>query len=238
MQQSLVERQSAPRRLMGMVRSPRTTLATAIARPRSLELAILTVTISTVCSVSFLLTRVGQLAALDQQVRQLESLGTVVNDPLYAQLRDWERYRPLMSALGIIVGWPLLWICGAALIKAIGNRRGCAQATFPQVLTVLVHASSVLALGAVVALPIDYMRESRGGATSLATILPGLGGASFVARLFGAIDVFMLWWVLLAALGLGILYQTRATTIAQWLFGAYATGAAALALTQTLRGGV
>jgi hypothetical protein len=35
-----------------------------------------------------------------------------------------------------------------------------------------------------------------------------------------------------------MLYQTRAMTIARWLFGAYATGAAALALAQALRGGV
>ena len=221
-----------------MVRSPRATLAAAIARPRSLDLAVLTVAISTACSASFLLTRVGRLAALDQEVRQLESLGTVVNGQLYAQLRDWERYRPLLSVLGIGVGWPVLWICGAALIKAIGNRARGVQATFAQVLTVLVHASSILALGAMVAVPIDYVRESLGGATSLAAMLPGLGDTSFAARLLGAIDVFMIWWVLVAAIGLGMLYQTRAMTIARWLFGAYATGAAALALTQALLGGV
>jgi hypothetical protein len=238
---------------MGMVRSPRATLSAAIARPRSFDLAVLIVTVSTVCSVGFLMTGVGRLAALDQLVRQLESLGTVVDDQLYARLRDWERYRPLLSALGIIVGWPVLWIGGAALIKSVGaigaigavgpigatgNRAGRAQATFAQVLTVLVHASSVLALGAIVALPIDYLRESLGGATSLATMLPGLGDGSFAGRLFGAVDVFVLWWVVLAALGLGVLYQTRTMTIARWLLGAYATGAAALALTQSLRGGV
>jgi hypothetical protein len=233
-----VESESAVRRLIGMVWSPRVTLAAAIARPRSLDLGILIVTISTVCSVSFLVTRVGHLAALDQQVRQLESLGIAVDDRLYAQLRDWERYRPLVSALGFIVGWPALWICGAALVNAIGASTGRAQATFAQVLTVFVHASSVLALGAVVALPIDYLRESLGGATSLATMLPGLADTSFAGRLFGAIDVFALWWVALAALGLGRLYQRRTLTIARWLVGAYATGAAALALTQSLRGGV
>jgi hypothetical protein len=247
-----MESQSAVHRLIGMVRSPRATLSAAIARPRSFDLAVLIVTVSTVCSVSFLMTGVGRLAALDQLVRQLESLGTVVDDQLYARLRDWERYRPVLSALGIIVGWPVLWIGGAALIKAIGavgvaaagsieaigNRPGRAQATFAQVLTVLVHASSVLVLGAIVALPIDYLRESLGGATSLATMLPGVGNGSFAGRLFGAIDVFVLWWAVLAALGLGMLYQTRTMTIARWLLGAYATGAAALALTQSLRGGV
>jgi hypothetical protein len=81
------------------------------------------------------------------------------------------------------------------------------------------------------------VRESFGGATSLGMIVPGLGDATFTARLFGAIDIFALWWVALAAIGLGMLYQTRPMAIARWLFGAYATGAAALALTQALRGG-
>ena len=58
-----------------MVRSPRATLTSAVAHPRSLDLAILIVVISAVCSAGFLMTRVGQLAALDQQVRQLESFG-------------------------------------------------------------------------------------------------------------------------------------------------------------------
>ena len=42
----------------------------------------------------------------------------------------------------------------------------------------------------------------------------------------------------LVALGVSILYQTRALPIARWLFGAYAGGAAVIALTQALRGGV
>jgi hypothetical protein len=42
----------------------------------------------------------------------------------------------------------------------------------------------------------------------------------------------------LVALGLGMLYRTRALPVARWLFGAYATGAAALALVQVLRGGI
>ena len=228
--------------LIGMLRSPRQTLAAAMARPRPLGVAALIVVISAACSVGFLMTRVGRLAALDQQVRQFESVGTVVTDQLYGELRDWERYRPLVSAAAILAGWPLLWVSGAGVIRAIGTVRLKADTTkaptFAQVFTVLVYASSVFALRAVVALPINYVRESLGGATSLGVIVPGLGDATFAARLFGAIDIFALWWLALVAVGLGMLYRTRAASIARWLLGAYATGAAALALTQALRGGV
>lgn len=220
-----------------MIGSPHATLRAAVSRPQWIDLAALIILISVVCSVGFLMTGVGRLAALDQEVRQLELMGTVVTDDTYAQLRRWQPYRPALSAAAIVIGWPLLWFCAAAILKAIGTRGG-RQATFAQVLSVLVHASSIFALRAIVATPLNYARESLGGSTTLGVLVPGLGDSSFAARLLSAVDVFALWWVVLVAMGLSMLYQTRTLPIARWLLGAYATGAAALALTQALRGGI
>jgi hypothetical protein len=213
------------------------TLSNVVKQPRSLDLAVLIVVVTTACSVGFLLTNVGRLAALDQEVRQLESIGTVVTSARYAELRRLLPYRPAISAAAIVVGWPLMWIATAFVMRVIGNR-GTRQATFAQVFTVVVHASSVFALRAIVAAPINYARESLGGATSLGTLVPGFGESSFTARLFGALDIFVVWWAVLIAMGLSMLYQTRTVPIARWLLGAYATAAAALALTQALRGGI
>jgi hypothetical protein len=220
-----------------MLRSPRATLTSAIARPRSLDVAVLIVSISAACSAGFLMTRVGRTAALDQQVRQLESFGTIVDDATYAQLRRWVPYRPAISAAAVVIGWPLLWVTVAAALKMVGDRLW-GPATFAQVLTVIVHASGVLALRSVVAAPINYARESLGGATSLAMVMPAFAESTFPARLLGAVDIFVLWWVALVAMGLGILYRTRTLPIARWLLGAYGAGAVALALTQALRGGI
>jgi hypothetical protein len=221
-----------------MVRSPRETLTNAAANPRSLDLALLVLAIAATCSAGFLMTRVGQLAALDQQVRQLESFGAVITDDRYVELRRLVPYRPLISAALIVVGWPLFWVASARVVQWIGNRAGRGEPEFRKVLSVVVHASAILAVRALVSLPIDYARESLGGATSLAIVLPSFGESTFPARLVGAVDIFIVWWVVLMAMGLGILYQTRTLPIARWLFGAYAGGAAALALTQALRGGV
>jgi Yip1-like protein len=229
-----------------MIRSPRATLSTVVERPRSLDLAMLIVVVAAACSVGFLLTDVGRLAALDQAVRQLESIGVTITDERYAELTHLQTYRPIISAAAIIIGWPILWMLAAYILRAIGNRfqtrlpgRGRErQATFAQVLTVVVHASSILAVQAIVALPINYARESLGGSTSLGVLLPGVGDATFAARLVGALDLFILWWIVLVAIGLSILYHARTLPIARWLLGAYATGAAALALTQALRGGI
>ena len=229
---------NAVQRLIGMVRSPRATLTGSIANPRSLDLAILVLVISTVCSVGFLLTRVGQLAALDQQVRQLESFGALVTDDMYAGLRRLVPYRPLIGAAMILVGWPVLWLVAAGVLHTVGNRRGGIQARYAQVLTIIVHASAIFAVRAIIAAPINYARESIGGATSLSMLMPSFSESTFPARLLGTVDIFVLWWVVLVAMGLSILYETRTLAIARWLVGAYAAVAVALALTQALRGGI
>jgi hypothetical protein len=215
--------------------------------------------VSAVCSAGFLVTRVGQLAALDQQVRQLESFGAIVTDDTYAELRQLVPYRPIIDAAFIVIGWPILWVVVATLLHAVCERaislprrpdEDSARSRAPraaaargtgrreQVLTIVVHASAIFALRAIVAAPINYARESLGGATSLSMVMPAFSASTFPARLLGAVDIFILWWVVLVALGLSILYQTRTLPIARWLFGAYAGGAATIALTQALRGGI
>lgn len=226
-----------------MVRSPRATLTSAVANPRSLDLALAIVAISAACSAGFLMTRVGQLAALDQQVRQLESFGVEISDERYAALRRVVPYWPIISAVIIGVVWPILWLLSACVLQWFGNRAARAEpgrrpATFAQVLTVVVHASAIFAVRELVAAPINYARESLGGGTSLSLVMPAFGESTFSAHLLGAVDIFVVWWVVLVALGLSILYQSRALPIARWLFGAYASCAAAVALTQALRGGM
>lgn len=221
-----------------MVRSPRATLAAVVKEPRSLDLGILIVVMCAACSAGFLMTRVGELAALDQQVRQLESFGAVITDERYEALRALVPYRPAINATFIVVGWPVLWLAAARAIQWLGRRVGRREAGFRQVLTVVVHAWAIFAVRALVATPINYARESLGGATSVSMLMPAFGASTFPGRLLGAVDIFVLWWVVLMAMGLSILYQTRTLPIARWLFGAYAGGAATLALTQALRGGI
>lgn len=221
-----------------MVRTPRATLADAISNPRSLDLAVLIIAISAACSAGFLLTRVGQLAALDQQVRQLESFGAVITDKTYADLRKLVPYRPMIDAAVFLIGWPIFWLLSARVVQWAATRAGRGERSFEQVLAVMVHASAIFAVRAIVAVPINYARESLDGATSLSLVMPGFSESAFSARLLGAVDIFVLWWLVLIAVGLSMLYQTRTLPIARWLFGAYAGGAGALALTQALRGGI
>ena len=101
-------------RLIGMIRTPRATLTAAVGHRRWLDLALLILVVSAACSAGFLMTRVGQLAALDQQVRQLESFGATVGDVRYEELRRVVPYRPLISAAVIFIGWPIVWLVTGA----------------------------------------------------------------------------------------------------------------------------
>src|SRR5262245_42088384 len=155
-----------------MIRTPRATLAAAVGHRRWLDLAVLILVVSAACSAAFLMTRVGQLAALDQQVRQLESFGAMVGDGRYEELRRVVAYRPIIDAAVIVIGWPLLGLVTARILWWVGNRAAAEgparnRPAFVEVLTVVVHASAILAVRAVVSAPINYARESLGGATSL-----------------------------------------------------------------------
>jgi hypothetical protein len=59
-------------------------------------------------------------------------------------------------------------------------------------------------------------------ATSLGVLLPMFDDASFLGKLLGMIDLFVIWWLIVLAMGLAVLYRRRTQPIAMTLFGIYA----------------
>jgi hypothetical protein len=52
---------------------------------------------------------------------------------------------------------------------------------------------------------------------------------SFVGKLAGAIDIFLIWYVIVLAIGLAVLYRRKTQPIAITLLGIYAVIAIAIA---------
>jgi hypothetical protein len=225
-------------RVIGVLTSPRETFARIIADPQWLDVAVVVTVVAIISTVGFLVTEVGRLAVLDQQVRQTESLGVRVTEQMYTRLELFQRYMPYLAGGGILVGWPLRWLVLSGILAGVFNGWLGGEATFRQVFAVVVHSWVVLALQAAFVAPLNYARESMGGATSLGVFFPMLGEGSFPARLLGAIDLFTVWWIVILSMGLGVLYGKRTGSIAAWFFGLYAVGALALAAIQTIRGGM
>jgi hypothetical protein len=96
------------------------------------------------------------------------------------------------------------------------------QATFKQLFAVYVHSTAISAVGQLFTGPLNYFRGSMSSATNLAVLLPMIDEHSFIGRLLGMIDLFLIWWLVLLAIGLGVLYRRRTQPIAIGLFGVYA----------------
>ena len=88
------------------------------------------------------------------------------------------------------------------------------DATFKQVFSVVAHAGVVSLAQQLFVYPLDYARGSLSSPTNLGVFLPFLDENTFPARLLGAIDLFLIWWMVNLAIGLGVLYKRRTGPIA------------------------
>jgi hypothetical protein len=110
-------------------------------------------------------------------------------------------------------------------------------ATFRQALAVSAHAGVILALRQLISAPVGYLRESTSSATSLGSWFSTLDEASPVARFLGTLDVFVIWWMVVLAIGVAVLYHRRARAIATTFVGIYAALALLLAIAMAVTGG-
>jgi hypothetical protein len=135
----------------------------------------------------------------------------------------------------LVTGPGLTFALAGLLLAALGGRRS--GVTFRQVLAVVAHAGVILATRQVIAAPLGYARETMASATALGIWFPMLDEASPLARFLGALDVFVLWWLVVLAIGVGVLYGRQARTISATLIGIYAALALLMAFAMALSGG-
>jgi hypothetical protein len=124
----------------------------------------------------------------------------------------------------------------AGALYGVFSARG-RRARFTQVLAVVVHAGVILVLRDVVAAPLNYARESLASPLTLLQFFGMFDEASPLARVLAMIDLFMIWWLVVLAIGLAVLYRTRARTVAAGLLAACAGIALLLAGSMAALGG-
>ena len=90
--------------------------------------------------------------------------------------------------------------------RAVARARG-PQVSYVQVLAVVSYAGVILALRQVIATPVDYVRESIASPTTLVQFFTMLDEASPLARFLGVIDLFVVWWIVVLAIGVSVLYR-------------------------------
>jgi hypothetical protein len=151
-----------------------------------------------------------------------------MNEAEYQALMELSDYGWAYGLLTVVGTVPLVTVGVAALLFGVLSRTS-GRPGFRQVLAVAAHASPILALRFVVAAPFGYAQETARSVTSLAVWMPMFDAGAPVARILGLLDVFVVWWAAVLAVGVAVLYGRPARRVAAAFVGVYVGLALALA---------
>jgi hypothetical protein len=225
-------------RFIGIITAPKETFSVVAAAPKWLGMLALTTVMVAFFSALPMMTDAGQQAALDQQVESMKGWGFEVSDQMYAEMEKGKARMPYTTGAFVLFLSPIMSVIIAGILFAIFNAALGGEASFKQVYAILVHAGAVSALGTVFSGIVNYFAgKGAGSAANLGALLPMLPEGSFAANLLGTIDVFLVWYVLVLAIGLGVLYKRRTQPIAISLLAFYAVVALAIAIFKSRAGG-
>jgi hypothetical protein len=225
-------------RFIGVFTAPQATFRGVVARPRWFGMLALTTVLVAVATVLPMTTEAGREAALEQQVSQMESLGFKVDDAQYERMRQGMRLAPYTTGGGVIVVAPIMALIISGILFAIFTAAMGGTAAFKQVFAIVVHAGVISSLSAVFTGILNFTTGTmRTSAASLGRLLPFAEENSFVGRLLGAIDLFVIWWLIVLAMGLAVLYRRRTQPIAIALLIVYACIAVTIAAVMSRFGG-
>ena len=212
-------------RVIGVLLSPRETFAAIAAKPRWLGVMLVTMVMSSAAYYVILSSQDMQDAIVDQQITAMEARGTTVSDDQVANIERFIGYLPVGYAVGIFVLGPLFGAAIAGIVTGIFSTLMGGNGTFKQVFAVMSHAGVVPAISALfiagmLAAGVKPIGVRPPGA-NLGVFLPMLEETSFLAVMLRSIDMFLLWWMVVLAIGLGVLYKRRTGPIATTFIGLY-----------------
>ena len=216
-------------RFIGIITAPRATFQAVAASPRVLGMLLTVSLLTAVFSALPMTTDAGKQAALDQQVQSMQSMGFQVNDEMYDQMQKGTGRMPYMTGIFTFIGIPVISLVFAGILFAIFNAALGGEASFKQVFAVYIHSGVIGVVSAVLSGAVNYFSGRVGSVANLGALLPMLPEKSFVANLLGTIDVFIVWSLIVLAIGLGVLYKRRTQPIAITFFSIYAVIALAIA---------
>jgi hypothetical protein len=226
-------------RVAGLVRVPRVTVAelTASTRPPWLDVLTLSTLVSALALAAFLATPVGQTALVDQWERTATAFGQPVDDAAYTRLQDLSAHWLLYSLGVALLTGPLLTAVIAGVLLGVVHVVGERKVAAATVLSIAAHANVIVALRQVVATPLNYLSESLASPTTFGRLLVGFDETSPLARFLGVLDVFVVWYAVVLAVGVAVLARRRVPPLALTFTGVYVFIALLLALAMAASGG-
>jgi hypothetical protein len=222
-------------RFIGIITSPKETFRSVVAHPRWLGMLVLVCVGMAALVGGYMFTKVGQQAWLDAATTS--GLRGPVTDQQYAAMEKIAPYAGYFGIGQMLLVTPIIFLITSGILFAVFNAALGGTGTFKQVFSVVVHSSAVSLLGQMYTMPMNYARGTLSSASNLAVLLPMIDETSFLGRLLGMVDLFILWWLLVLAIGLGVLYRRRTQPIAWSLLAVYAVIALVVAVIRSRMGG-
>jgi hypothetical protein len=205
-------------RFFGIITAPRATYESVVAHPKWFGMLALTATLVAALVGGFLLTQVGQDAWFD----------AATNRPGIdeQQLQAMAKFAPFVgyvTVASMFVFMPLMLVVVSGILFAVFNAALGGNATFKQVFAVAVHAGPIGVLSQLFTVPMNYARGTMTSSTNLYVLVQSfMDETTFVARLLGMIDIFLIWQLVVLSMGLAVLYRRRTQPIATSLLIVYA----------------
>ena len=224
-------------RVLGIIAAPRATFEAVARAPRWLGVLTFTFLISAGSSAVVLETDVGQLALLDQWERTAQAFGRDVDDARYAAMADASQHGAAYAAVSALIGGPLLTVALSGVIFLAFRTASPGSVAFQQVLAAVSHAGVILALRQLVAAPVTYATETLASPVTMGMFFRVLDETSPFARFFSIIDLFVVWWVIVLAIGMSVVYGRPARRLTGVFVGAYVTVAVVLTAVMAATGG-
>jgi hypothetical protein len=223
-------------RFVGILFSPKETFQSVVVAPKWFGMLAVTAVLVGFFAALPMTTDAGKQAAIDNQVQQMKSLGFQVTDQMYDAMEKGAGRMPYTAAIGAIVATPIMSLIFAAILFAIFNAALGGEASFKQVFAVYIHGGPISVVATGLSGVVNYFTGHVGSVANLGALLPMLSEKSFFANLLGAVDIFIVWSVIVLAMGLGVLYKRRTQPIAISLLSVYAVIAIVIAVLKS-RGG-
>ncbi len=226
-------------RLVGVIFSPRATFERIVARPRWFGALAVIIGLIALGQFALLSTESGQQAVVDQQVERAQRWGRTVTDEEYATYERMAPYNRFIVPVAIVIFVPIVSFVVSGILLGVFNALLGGNATYKQVLAVHTHTGATSFVGTLFTLPLNYLRGSMSSPSNLGVFAQAfVEDTNFIALFLGMIDVFIIWWLLVNAIGLAVLYKRRTAPIFWSLFGVYIAIALIVAgVTRSLSGG-
>jgi hypothetical protein len=228
---------SLPQRILGIIVSPTPTFQAVVAKPTWLGVLAFTTLVGAIAWFTFLSTDVGRQAFIDQQYEQRERWNQPITPQVEQQITAMAPVMRFVIPGSMLVIGPIFAFAIAGILYMIFAAMMGGGGTYRQVLSVVAHAGVIPTVAGLGVLALSYARETMNSATNLGVFVQMLPDDSFLVRFLGTIDLLWVWYLIVLAIGLAVLYRRKASSLATTFLGLYVVIALVIAGVRSALGG-